>query len=369
MTAPRRDQAEKDRILREVVYRPLGDEDLDQLAAMISAMSSYSPDTSQVRALTGDYYRWMYWRNPAGKAHTCCAIYRDTLICSFAISPKRVRIGSRELVIGKTMDMFTHPDFQGLRLMSRVSREVFEAARANGIALLYVTPSVNSYPIFTKKWGYVEAFDNHFLVRPLKPSAMLSTIVRPGIIGRLAGLPIDLALETAGHLLPPPSGYELQTVESFGPETDALWERCRGNGIALVRDSAYMNWRYRDNPDQYFQFHVHRRGSGLAGILVLKHTLRRGCRVGEIVDFLAPEGEVETRQAILRLGIERLREDGCVFVQTWSIKDSALEGDFKRSGFVIRRKKVPVLLSPGAEIGEFYDKERWFLTQGDGNDL
>ena len=198
---------------------------------------------------------------------------------------------------------------------------------------------------------------------------MLSTIVRPRVIGWLAGLPVDLALEAARHLVPPPAKYELQTVESFGSETDALWERCRGNGIALVRDSTYLNWRYIHNPDQYFPFHIHRKGCGHLGILVLKHTMRRGCKVGEIVDFVCRGDDAETRQAILRLGIERLRNDGCAFVQTWSIKGSSLEGDFKRSGFVIRRKKTPVLLSPGADTAQFYDKERWFLTQGDGNDL
>lgn len=369
MTTGRRDKADREEILREVEFRPMVESDLDQLATLIAGMSVHSPDQLRLRDVSGDYYHWMYYRNPAGRAFTCCAIYRGRLIASFALAPKRFLIEGREMRVGKTMEIFTHPDFQGLGLMSKVAQRVFESARAGGIDLWYVAPSKNSYPIFKNKWGYIEAFDNHYRAMPLKPSAVAAVVVRPAWLGRLAGFPLDLALVLARSILPSPSDYWVEEADSFGAETDALWERCRGYRLILVRDSVYMTWRYLDNPDRYIPLHVYERGRGHVGILVLKHTLRRGLKVGELVDFLCPPEDRRTRLAMFRLGVERLYRDGCAVAETWAIENTELERDLVRVGFVIRRKKLPILLSPDAELPAFYDRNAWFLTQGDGNDI
>ncbi|MFH2003089.1 MAG: hypothetical protein ABIK28_25715, partial [Planctomycetota bacterium] len=107
----------------------------------------------------------------------------------------------------------------------------------------------------------------------------------------------------------------------------------------------------------------------LDGILVLKHTLRRGKKAGDIVDFLCPAEENDTLHAMLRHGIDRLRRDGCVFAQAWAIRDTAMEKALARAGLSMKRKKLPILFSPNSEHPEIYDKDAWWLTQGDGNDL
>ncbi|MHC4944402.1 MAG: hypothetical protein ACYTG7_15405 [Planctomycetota bacterium] len=360
---------DKTKILQEIEFGPIEGGDLEQLSGLISSMRPYSTDQVRVRDFSPDYFHWMYFRNPAGAAYTCCAKHRDKLVCSFAMAPKRVWFKDRVVMVGKTMEMFTHPEYQGMRLMSRTAGEVYQAARASGIDMWYVTPSANSYPIFTKKWGCVEAFTNNYVINVLRPSIMLSRVIRPGVLGWLAGLPMEFLLGLTRFFRFLPSGYGLEAKQSFGPEADALWERSKGRGIALVRDAEYLNWRYVDNPDRYLLFLCHGKGGEPAGILVLKHTLRRGRKVGEIVDFLCPPEDVVTRRAMFLLAIERLLRDGCIFAQAWAIEGTALERELRSAGISLRRKKLPILLSPEAPEEEFYNPQAWFLTQGDGNDL
>ncbi|MBU0755639.1 MAG: GNAT family N-acetyltransferase, partial [Planctomycetes bacterium] len=363
------EKPKKNSLLNEIEYGPIRESDLQDLSRLISGMRPYSTDQVRVRDFSSDYFHWIYFRNPAGRAFTCCARHQGKLVCSFAIAPKRIQMGNERLVMGKTMEMFTHPQYQGNGLITGVAERVFDAAGEAGIDMWYVTPSVNSYPIFRKKWGYIEAFTNHYVIKVLRPSALLSTMVRPRILGKIVGLPIDLALRLQRLFSSTPPEYAFEEVSSFGPETDALWERSKGYGLALVRDAQYMNWRYIDNPDSYISIRCNHRSGELAGTLVLKKTIRRGLPVGEIVDYLCPPEDSATRRALFLHGIERLQREGCVFAQSWAIEGTPLAREMKRAGFNLKRKKLPILLSPAASKPNFYNPEAWLLTQGDGNDL
>ncbi len=131
------------------------------------------------------YYRWMYYDNPAGPAFGFLARHGDRIVSSFAVAPKVMQVGGRRVRVGKTMDMFTDPDYQGMGLIKRCAERVFAAAREAGIDGWYVTPSVNSYPIFTGKWGYREDFDVIYRARIIDLEAVL-TAAQPRL-GRAVG--------------------------------------------------------------------------------------------------------------------------------------------------------------------------------------
>src|SRR5699024_2370451 len=131
-------------------------------------------------------YRWMYLANPAGPAVVHSAHLGDRIVASFALAPKVFQVGGRRVVLGKTMDMFTDPDFQGRGLIKRCTSAVFDDARARGIAGWYVTPTVNSYPIFTGRWGYREDLRVVYRARVLQWAPVLAAVARPaGVVGRV----------------------------------------------------------------------------------------------------------------------------------------------------------------------------------------
>ena len=276
--------------------------------------------------------------------------------------PKRV-------VLGKTMDMFTDPAHQGRGLIKRCTTEVFTAARQSGISTWYVTPSVNSYPIF-KRWGYREDLHVIHRVRILRWSPVLEAMLkRPGP-ARLAGRWLDgLRVARKWRRRPLPDGWRVEHLERFGPEVDRLWESVAGGyRVAIVRDATYLNWRYVDNPDGYMALALRANGE-LTGLVVLGETTRRGVKVCEVMDFVCPAGDDRVLALLLDAATHHALDHGYGLLQAWSIRGTALDRRLRKAGLRLGRARTRFLMSPGPLPPALRDPDAWLLTQGDGNDV
>lgn len=349
----------------ELRFGPLQESDLQGISDLITRMSD--DKGLRLRDKSAGYYRWMYLENPAGPAVVHSARLGERVVASFALAPKRFQVDGRQLVIGKTMDMFTDPEFQGRGLIKRCTTAVFEGAKAAGIAGWCVTPSVNSYPIFKDKWGYREDLRILFRARVLKFGPLLGAVLKPaGLLGRV----VDGVRALLPHRDPGlPDGYQVDHLERFDHEADRLWgEVGPGYKVALVRDAAYLNWRYVENPDDYTMLGLRRDGL-LVGIVVLAETVRRGVRCGEIVDFVAPAEDDEVLKLLVQVAVEHSRRAGHALVQAWTVKDTTLDARFRVAGLGVKRTEIKFLTSPDLPDPLLRDPNAWLLTQGDGNDV
>lgn len=357
--------------MQKVEHRPLGPEDLPTLAALIGGMSDGEAQHRSIRAITEAYYDWMYFQNPLGRAIAWGGFVDGTLVSSFAVVPRRFRIDGETVVLGKTMDMFTDPAFQGRGLMRDLSEIVFDEAKTRGLTTLYVTPSRNSYPIFVEKLGFREEFSIHYRVRLLNPSEVLRSFMSIPILPHLAGAVFKVWDRMAyGSPTRGSGGGEIlfQEAERFGPETDELWSRCQSYRVIQIRDAEYLNWRFVSNPDRYRIFQGWD-ASKLRGLIVLKITIRKGLRVGEVVDFLSPQDEAPCLEGMFRFAVSFFHDSGCVMVQSWVIHGSRQQEIFRKVGIHIPRGKMRLVLSPDSDFDLFYDGGAWLLTMGDGNDI
>lgn len=355
------------RIAGEVTFRAFTPDDLGRIADLIRGMSSSSDDELRLRDKSAAYYRWMYYDNPAGPAFGYLAEHGERIVSSFAVAPKVMQVGGRRVRAGKTMDMFTDPDYQGMGLIKGCADRVFAAAGEAGIEGWYVTPSPNSYPIFKDRWGYREPFDLVYRARVLELEPVLNAI-RPGL-GRLGG-PFDwIGAKLPRRAAPVPAGSSVTRLGRFDERADRLWDQVAPDyGIAVVRDAEYLNWRYVRNPDDYVAIGLEA-GTDLRGIVVVKTTLRQGVTVGEIVDIVGPAFDREVISALLRLAVAECRRLGAALVETWAIRKTWFDRQYIRGGLAFRRARVPLLVSPDFSDPLTYDGDAWLLTQGDGNDV
>jgi hypothetical protein len=364
-----RSSEEKNKIKNELEYGVLKEDELEKLSDLIKNMNDDGSGMFNLRSMGSEYYRWMYFQNPAGKATVYCARHNGNIISSFAMAPKKMQINGTEVVCGKTMDMFTNPDYQGLGLMSQLAGRVFEASKKQDLSLWYVTPSKNSYPIFKNKWKYVESFEITYMMKFLDISALLASKVRLDVIRSIIGVPfkrIQKLIQKIGRLQ---NEYEVEEIHKFNSKTDELWNNIRRESkISLIKDSVYMNWRYIDNPDNYSIF-TFKKDIQIRGILVLKFTVRRGLKVGEIVDYMCEIEDYNLRQMMFRYAIRFFKINDCAVCQAWVIDGSDMENEIRKAGIRYKRNKLKFLLSPEAPIKDFYDKDNWMVNQGDGNDV
>lgn len=351
-----------------IEFGPLRDSDPAAISDLITRMSD--DKGLRLRDKSVAYYRWMYLRNPAGQAVVQSARTGGRVVASFAVAPKRFRVRGVSVLLGKTMDMFTDPEFQGRGLIGRCTEAVFAEARAVGMSGWYVTPSPRSYPIFTGRWGYRDALKVVFRARILRFGPVLGALSPEPVLGRAIGAGIDSVRRVwPKRWRPLPISWQLSRLDGFTAEVDALWEEISaGYPVAQVRDSTYLTWRYTQNPDDYVVYCV-RVGTKLTGLVVLGTTLRRGVAVTEIVDFLCAADDAATLRVLVDAAVAHALREGHALVQAWSIEGTRLDGRLRRAGLRLRRARIPFLLSPEVTDPALWDPENWLLTQGDGNDV
>lgn len=356
-------------IKNEITYKLLEENELSGISRLIKSMKKSSTEVLKLRNNSIDYYHWIYFKNPAGKAIIASAWHNGILVSTFAMAPKKVKMGGKELLLGKTMDMFTDPDYQGLGIISNLSKLVFEESTNRGLAGWYVTPSGNSYPIFKNKWEYIESFEIFYRYRIINICRLAETIIMSRFKKQLFKFAAVLAQPFFSIKKDSIAKYEITSVNSFSEEFDELW-----NSVAddydniLIRDATYLNWRFTENPDKY-HVHVSRQENKINGYIVTKNTIRKGVKTAEIADILFNKNKPEIGISLIQFAQVESLKSGCAIYEAWDFSDSVLSSTYQQSGLTKNRAIVKFLLSPEVKREDFYDKSKWYLTQSDGNDI
>ena len=159
------------------------------------------------------------------------------------------------------------------------------------------------------------------------------------------------------------AGTTIERSEQLPPagELDELWtEYAAGYAKTVIRDSAYVTWRYHDGPCSGYRYYAARHAGRLRALLVVRED-GEGTR---IVDYVGPARALELKYALVDAvrndshGQERLnlvttdREFQTVFrrLGAWPTRGGA-------TGFFVR--------DPGGTVAR--PAEDWFLMDGDSD--
>ena len=97
-----------------------------------------------------------------------------------------------------------------------------------------------------------------------------------------------------------PRTPSIQEIEQFDAETDEFWARVSPFvHAAAVRDSVFLNWRYRQCPDLTYRCFVARDGETVVGYSILRRTEPVERRQGIIADILVMPGDRATYRALV----------------------------------------------------------------------
>ena len=169
----------------------------------------------------------------------------------------RAVVGGREAIATLPLWAVTDPEFQGRGIFQRLNGEVERAARETGAALELGFTNKLAGPIYIAKLGWLDVARLRIWARPLLPGR-----------GRDGG----------------------ERLERFGAEQEAPTARCE-TGSRVVRDSAYLNWRYADSPRAYTLL------ASPSGYAVVGRKQLRGVDTAYVADLVAPTFR-ETRRLL-----------------------------------------------------------------------
>lgn len=119
---------------------------------------------------------------------------------------------------------------------------------------------------------------------------------------------------------PTDPGLDVQPVRAFGPQADALFARCaeRGQRTGLVRDGAYLDWRYAAHPDVDYVLLEAReaRGGSLVGLAVAREGGWHPS-LCSIMELLVPDGDTAVEHSLLAALFDLARSRGSEHLAAW----------------------------------------------------
>ena len=160
------------------------------------------------------FFEWFYEQNPVRPASVLLAEDAGRLVATVAMSFLQMAVGGKELTVGMPMRVATDEAYRGRGIFRDLEAENEEQARATGVRLLLTVPNSASAPVFLERLGWT----------PL-PSLR--------VWARIRALPARRAraqVERFDDLNEPP------------PDV---------SGDRVLRDAAWLNWRFADGPRRY----------------------------------------------------------------------------------------------------------------------
>lgn len=170
----------------------------------------------------------------------------------------------------------------------------------------------------------------------------------------------------------PVAGVTISARATVDDRFDALWRRASAEGpVMIVRDRAYLDWRFLRRPDATYTILTATRGDDVLGYLVLRRVVRYGMPWGYLVDFLVERESPSIWSMLVREALARFREEGVALVGCLANRPS-YRRPLLRLGFLPWRWGPQGYFharvdAPDERLHVARDTEQWLVTMGDGD--
>lgn len=333
------------------VLRPFAVADRDAYLALLR--EAWGPGS-----MTREHFDWWFLRNPAGSLMSVAEIDgRVVGVASHSLG--RLVLGGREQLGQFSVHATTDASARGLGIFKQLELRHEQEGGARGSQVVLAFASAPTSPLFTGPLGWTAIDPRRVWMRPLRGAAGL--VARRGRPGPGPGGPGGPG---GGEGLAPArepgpwraGGVEVRRVQEFGEREEAAYAAARGRlGNHVVRDAAYLNWRFLDGPVGYRAF------ASPNGFAVLGWKRHRGVSLAYVAECVAPPAEA--RALLRRCLAEAHGAEACALVPPAGLPRAALAA----LGFVPSHISLDFMgkALPGAAAPLDARSAAWVVSLGD----
>ena len=315
--------------------------------------------------MTEAHWRWKAKGRPSRVENVGVAVAADDRpIFQFVGIPcPALVLGSpRTVMVGA--DVLTAPAFRRRGVFTTAARRLFATWREAGVALILGLAN-DRWRSQADALGYERFFPLRRLVRILRPERVLA---------RKAHLPAVAGLRGLGWAWnrmwdrPAPAEIGVRPLTSATAEIDAVWQRAVSRvQTSLVRDRAWVAWRYDACPYRTYHITLAERAAGPAGYAVHSIVRQDGMTSVQLPEIFAP-GDRPALRALVRDAIRHSAAADADTVVTFAVPGSDLDHELRRAGFLTGRGGWPlevIRLDPTIPRAALRDAAGWWLAGGD----
>ncbi len=264
--------------------------------------SRYAPEDAQdrlqlLRKIWGDgepadsaYQDWLCHGTPAGPAIAAVAREVETaqLIGEAATIPVRVTLSGKPRTAGLCLAPQTDPAYQDRDIAASLLRDACAFSGEEGVAFSYSFPDALSHWAFVHRAEFKDIGAVPLLIRPLNVERLALRTTQSPVEGKATSF--ARRVWGTSQTAPPreaPSGLEIAEVASFDDSFGAFWYKIRHRfPVMVVRDPAYLNWRFVDVPTREYTIFAARSEGQIRGFTVLRVAPLGRFAVGLIADLV-----------------------------------------------------------------------------------
>jgi GNAT superfamily N-acetyltransferase len=333
----------------DLIVRPYREGDEDEVLALLSAALGEGPVGQRSRG----FFRWKHFANPFGRSFMLVAEIEGKMVGLRALMRWEFHVRDDLFRAVRAVDTATHPDYQGVGVFSRLTREALTGLNG-GADLVFNTPNDKSLPGYLKMgWRVVGKLPIRVRVRnPLRFTTRILPRSAPSSNGDRAGPPV--AAETAVEALRDVEGLSLLLSEG---ET-------KGVRLSTPRTVDYLRWRYASAPLLDYRAVRVEHGGRLRGLAIFRVRPRKRLWETTIAELLVPTNDASTARQLLRTVSRVASVDHltCHFPL-----GSTAAGAARRNGFVRAPGGLTLVVNPlrPGLIPRPDEKHSWALSLGD----
>jgi GNAT superfamily N-acetyltransferase len=292
-------------------------------------------------------WEWQYLRSPfSSETQVFVAECGTELAGATTRLPFDLRRGEGTVRAYFSVDSMVHPEYRRRGIMKSLYQRT-----ADVMPLLYSKGTNPGMYDLLIDFGYRVVQPNTYLVKYLSP-------------WKLALQRYNLSTANPVFSDQDQSMDGFEPVRTFGSEFDDFWRRAAvGFPGIVVKNSAYMNWRYVDIPHKKYHLYYKVKEGRILGALVL----RTGGYACWIVDLIWDPGAGDEPGATLRTWVRALKEQGYLKVICWGtyrpFRDALIRNSFVDRGTSPRFSVFapPETIEANADVGSLH------FVDGDGD--
>jgi GNAT superfamily N-acetyltransferase len=319
------------------------------------------------RPMTEEHWRWKAKGRPAPIENVGVAVAADDRpIFQFVGIPCPAVVLGKPRTVMVGADVVTDPEFRRRGVFTATVHRLFDTWREAGVALVLGLAN-DLWGSRADALGYERSFPLRWLVRPLRPERVLARKTRLPGLGRLRGLG-NLWNRAWDCATPVASDITVRPLPSATDEIDTIWERgSRHVSTSLVRDRAWVTWRYGRSPEGAHGLTLAERAGVPAGYAVYRVARTDGRTVVRIPEIFAP-GDRFVLRALVHDVVARAVAEDAESVVTLAVLGSDTDRELRRAGFVFSPgayRLEMVRLDSAISSAALRDPRGWWLTGGD----
>lgn len=325
-----------------------------------------------------EWMRWWYWlykENPAGEGLIWLAEVDNRIVGQHSLIPLKIKMGNREVLSSWGVDAMTHPDYRRRGIFETISQNLFSDAVKNGITISTGFPNEYSRPGLIKKLGWFDVSHISVKCKPLNWNKTIRILINSNFLSVPLSVGTKLILDKFScrtDKMSLPGDVVITRIYAFDERFDRLWSRVSEQfNIMVIRNSDYLNWRYRVPGKQYL-IYTAEKNDEVSGYIVLRIKAKRNMKASVVFDMIAESEDIMYHLVLKAIESSRLAGADCIVYSL--IANRAYHSILKRAGFIsipfnhaghfcLRQisKEIPVTL--------LRDPGNWFVQVGDSDEL